>query len=204
MTNTEMYNEIVGQIQLIRHDKDKLETLLEFINDQLIYDETDELEEIPEKFELILKDVAGSIDCGSICYINTDTAEVEEYHPELEEYDEEFDDETPEFEWKHKDWPNSIEIAPLEASESFEIMSGFAMQIGNLMFQSKLLKVLEGKKPFANFKRTIDSSNYRQAWFDYKQKALENHVRIQLHIHLKWQPEAPKESDSLAPNDLPF
>lgn len=204
MTNTEMYNEIIGQIQLIRHDKDKLETLLEFVNDQLIYDETDELEEIPEKFELILKDVAGSIDCGSICYINTDTAEVEEYHPDMAEYEEEFADETPEFEWKHKEWPNSIAIAPLEASESFEIMSGFAMQIGNLMFQNKLLKVLEGKKPFANFKRTIDSSNYRQAWFDYKQKALENHVRTQLHIRLKGQPEAPKATDSLAPNDLPF
>ncbi len=204
MTNNELYNEIVGQIQLIRHDKDKLETLLEFVNDQLIYDASDELEEIPEKFEFIIKNVAGSIDCGSICYINTDTAEVEEYHPELEEYEEEFDDEIHELTWKHKDWPNSIAIEPLEASESFEIMSGFALQIGNIVFQNKLLNILEGKKPFANFKRTIDSSNYRQAWFDYKQKALENHVRTQLYLCFKYKTDTPKATEDIRPNDLPF
>jgi hypothetical protein len=204
MTNNELYNEIVGQIQLIRHDKDKLETLLEFVNDQLIYDASDELEEIPEKFELIIKNVAGSIDCGSICYINTDTAEVEEYHPDMAEYEEEFADETPEFELKYKEWPNSIAIEPLEASESFEIMSGFALQIGNIVFQNKLLNILEGKKPFANFKRTIDSSNYRQAWFDYKQKALENHVRTQLYLFFKYKTGTPKATEGIRPNDLPF
>lgn len=40
----------------------------------------------------------------------------------------------------------------------------------------KLQNALEKRKPFRNFKTIIDYSEYRQAWFDFKKKSLEEHV----------------------------
>jgi len=43
-----------------------------------------------------------------------------------------------------------------------------------------LESVLANKKPFQNFKHIIDHSNFRQSWFDFKQKELEKRVETQL------------------------
>jgi hypothetical protein len=42
--------------------------------------------------------------------------------------------------------------------------------------QQKLFDALNRRKPFANFKNLIDDSPYRQDWFSFKQKKLEEHV----------------------------
>ena len=73
-----------------------------------------------------------------------------------------------------------IKIEVLESFESFKIMERFIAQIANEQFQAELEIILERKKPFQNFKNTIDNSDYRQNWFDFKQNVLEKIVETQL------------------------
>ena len=38
-----------------------------------------------------------------------------------------------------------------------------------VLLWNKLLNALNNRKPFANFKNIVETSSFRQAWFDYKQ-----------------------------------
>ena len=45
---------------------------------------------------------------------------------------------------------------------------------------------MNNRKPFANFKNIIDNSGeFRQQWFDFKQKQLEKYVKVLLEIKLR-------------------
>jgi len=50
----------------------------------------------------------------------------------------------------------------------------------------RLFHVLERKSPFRNFKNTIEGSDYRQAWFDFREDAWLKHTKEQIDaiIHL--------------------
>ena len=54
------------------------------------------------------------------------------------------------------------------------------MQLNHQNFKSELQDILRNKKPFWNFRNTIDQSEFRQSWFDFKQKELEKIVENQL------------------------
>ncbi|MCB0646490.1 MAG: hypothetical protein KDC49_07485 [Saprospiraceae bacterium] len=66
--------------------------------------------------------------------------------------------------------PNQFfEFEMLESQDSFQIMADFAEQVDNPRLQSKLIKVLDSKKPFQKFKWEIDNSGpYRQQWFEFR------------------------------------
>ncbi|NDP20657.1 MAG: hypothetical protein GZ091_06225 [Paludibacter sp.] len=204
MNASELLDEVLGHIRLIKEDKEKLETLLEFIKDQLFDDEPNQPEEIPQQFEKVINPIAQAIDAGMICYLNTDTAEIEEFHPDLFEFEDEDEEIEDELSLKHHNWSNCFQIEPLEPQESFEIMSDFVMQLKDIPMQIKLLNVLDRKKPFANFKRVIDNSNHRKSWFEFKNKALEKYVRTQLYLHFTYGTGEKTKSDSVKPEDLPF
>ena len=126
-----------------------------------------------------------------VCFLNLDTLETEDVAPEW--LDEDFDfelktgvskDEMDIF--KHNDWENSLKFEPLESSESFRIMEYFTSQLKNIPLQNKLINALNNRKPFANFKFHIDNSGeFRQQWFNVKQKQLEKHVKTLLEIKLQ-------------------
>lgn len=59
-------------------------------------------------------------------------------------------------------------------------MEQFIDQIPNAAFKSDLEHILHNKKPFQSFKNTIDNSDYRQEWFDFKKLELEKIVEAQL------------------------
>ena len=44
----------------------------------------------------------------------------------------------------------------------------------------RLENILENKKPFLNFKNKVDHSDFRQNWFEFKQKELEKRVENEL------------------------
>jgi hypothetical protein len=46
-----------------------------------------------------------------------------------------------------------------------------------------LIEILDRKRPFANFKARIESSSYRQIWFDFKDKKYIEYVIKQLEIN---------------------
>lgn len=66
--------------------------------------------------------------------------------------------------------PNQFfDFEMLESHDSFQIMADFAEQVDHPRLQSKLIKVLNRKKPFQNFKWEIDNSGpYRQQWFEFR------------------------------------
>ena len=71
----------------------------------------------------------------------------------------------------------TIIIEKQESHEAFEIMEDFvesAVPAGGL--KDELEEALLRRKPFRNFNAIIENSNLSQAWFDFKQDALEKYV----------------------------
>jgi hypothetical protein len=172
---------ILQILYTVKEDKDKLEKILQFLEDE-IYEEPDASEEvdIPEKYKKVVSQIADSIDAGFNCYLNPETLEIEEIHQNMMDGNFDFEDtdseSDEEINYKYYDWEKYIIFEPLESGESFKIMEQFTEQLNDSKLQNKLLNALNNRKPFANFKYLIDNSLYRQNWFGFKKQWLENHV----------------------------
>jgi hypothetical protein len=178
MNTEKLMNEILAFLQTIRNDKNKLENLHQFMVDE-IYEEP-EPEEIPEKYNKAVYKITDSILAGLICYFNPDTLEVEDI-PEImvqdpEEYESMTGEPVDSLELEHINWTNCIEIEPMESHESFKIMEYFIDEVKDKNLQQKLISALSRKKPFANFKYLVENSDYRQQWFDFRQKQWAHYV----------------------------
>ena len=135
------------------------------------------MQKVPTK---IIKEIAENIDCGMVCFINTDTLETENAPQTFIEDPEEFEMITgmtaEDMKLKYLDWENYITVIPLESYEAFKIMEYFVDTVSDKILQNKLIDALNRKKPFAGFNSVVDNSDYRQKWFDFKQQQLEEHV----------------------------
>jgi hypothetical protein len=197
MNAQQLLNEILSILHSVKEDKEKLQKILDFLLEE-IFEEPEENEpEIPEKFRKLVHDVAENIDCGLVCFINPETLEVEEIpkemvdglsyfsiNPEFEEEDEDDEDED-EQKFLHEDWKNCITVEPRESSESFKIMERFVDEVNDKSLKNKLVNAMNNRKPFANFKNIVESSNYRKEWFAFKQHQLEIMVWEELQIELE-------------------
>jgi hypothetical protein len=76
------------------------------------------------------------------------------------------------------EWTDYIVIEKLDSRESFRIMEDFAEKIDN----NELRQVLQLRSPFANFKAIVESSKYRNEWFEFKQLRHEEYVMKMLEI----------------------
>lgn len=130
--------------------------------------------------ELIGK-IAESIDCGMICFVNTETFEMEDVPALLIDDPEEFEglvgETAQSMGLKYQGWEHYTTIEPLDSYESFQVMEDFADWVPNPQIKHRLTEALKHRKPFAHFKQIVDQSPYRQDWFDFKQKYLEEHVK---------------------------
>ncbi|MEP7318628.1 MAG: UPF0158 family protein [Panacibacter sp.] len=71
----------------------------------------------------------------------------------------------------------SIAFECFDTHESFRIMESFAEnEVDDKILRAKLITALANKKPFRHFKFVIDNSNYRQAWFAFKNQWYIEHV----------------------------
>jgi hypothetical protein len=73
----------------------------------------------------------------------------------------------------HTSWEDCIEFEPPDSRESFRFMESFVNTIPDEKLQLKLVHALNNRKPFANFKHLVENSRYREAWFEFKKKKLE-------------------------------
>jgi ribosomal protein L11 methylase PrmA len=126
----------------------------------------------------IIKEIAQQLDCGFECYYNSKTDEIVEIPNfskflDKEEFKEAFSDSLEKVE-KHK--KNFIKIETLEGFQSFKIMELFVEQLSDQNLKLELENVLANKKPFQHFKYKVEHSDFRQNWFDFKQKELEKRV----------------------------
>ncbi len=178
MNSNQLLDEILGAIRTVKDNKEKLEKLHEFIFDE-IYEDPEE-EEIPEKYQKAVSNIADSLLAGFICYFNPDTLEVEDVSQGLIEDAHEFEMMTgfiaDEMNIKHDNWEKCIEIEPMESHDSFKVMEYYVDNVDNQNLQNKLFNALNRRKPFANFKYLVENSDYRQEWFDFRQKQWEMYV----------------------------
>ena len=60
-------------------------------------------------------------------------------------------------------------VDPLESHHGFQTMENYVGNLPDSECKRSLIRTLQGRKPFANFKNTLlDFPDERQAWFDYQ------------------------------------
>ncbi|MEM9884760.1 MAG: UPF0158 family protein [Bacteroidota bacterium] len=75
------------------------------------------------------------------------------------------------------------EIEKMPSNKTFEVMENFADALpsaGDYRLKIRLIEALHRRRPFAQFKNVIDHSNYRAAWFEFREEAQREWVREQL------------------------
>jgi serine kinase of HPr protein (carbohydrate metabolism regulator) len=130
----------------------------------------------------IIREIAQELDCGNECYYNLKTNEIIAIPDFSQVSDEEEFKEIfrTDLEKVKRKKTGFIKIEIPESFQSFKIMERFVEQLNDQNFRSELQDVLRNKKPFRIFKNKIDQSEFRQFWFDFKQRELEKTVENQL------------------------
>lgn len=130
----------------------------------------------------IIKEIAQELDCGNDCYYNSKTDEIIAIpnFSNISDEDEFRECFKADLKKVKKNRADLIKIEVLESFESFKIMERFIDQISDVQFKSTLENILQKRKPFQNFKNSIDNSDFRQEWFDFKKIELEKIVETQL------------------------
>jgi len=190
MKAPKLLEEILQIIHEVKDDEKELQRILDFLHEDMNNPLEDEpAEQLPEKYNGVVKEVASSIDAGFVCFLNTDTLEIDEFPRELLSNSYLYTMNTgvslDELNLKYTQWENYITIEPLEANESFRIMEKFAEQVDNSRLRAQLINALYNPKPFANFKRIIDNSDFRQDWFDFKDYQLQDYVKTIIEINIQ-------------------
>lgn len=179
MNKEDLLQNILNILNQVKDDKEKLQYIYNFFIENIYEDDRGEEKlKIPEKFKVLIHNIAESIDSGFVCYLNPDTMKYVKVPCEFYDgfYLEDDDDIWQEELKKVDNWDKKIKIEPLKSHESFKIMEGFVDKIPDDILKNKLLNALERRKPFANFKNLIDYSDFRQEWFKFKQLYIEEFI----------------------------
>ena len=126
-----------------------------------------------------IKDIAQDLQIGMAVYINRETSETESLLDQDNVYGEpEFWEE--EIEKIEKEWKDYVVLTKMSSSEAYQIMEDFVDEVNDERLKEYLIKILNRRSPFANFKAEIDESDYREKWFEFKDKRYEEYVREEL------------------------
>ena len=120
--------------------------------------ETDKIKIDIQMLIIAFEDNSGSgeyylnLKSGKINFINSESL------PEQEELKKEIEN----------NYENFLEIVPIPSSKSYQVMLSFAEQLNIEEIKTRLLNVLNRKKPFNKFKNTLlDFPAIREKWFKY-------------------------------------
>jgi hypothetical protein len=128
-----------------------------------------------------IKEIAEQLDSGFRAFIQKITGQLlfvpdENCLPDinLDPWDEELES-------LENNFTDYYEIDKWTSNEAFETMSDFANQLIDSNLQSRLFDALRKNKPFREFKFAIDNSGeYREQWFDFKNKWQQDFLERQL------------------------
>jgi len=128
-----------------------------------------------------INEIADSLDSDVRCFYNKWTGEIKTI-PNFDSWsgvdEEPWEEDLREIE---ENWGDYLEFDNMSSRDSFEVMADFAENIDNPILRNKLINALNRSKPFRNFKWQIDNSGeYRQIWFDFKQKRCVEWVKEQI------------------------
>ncbi len=126
-----------------------------------------------------IKEIAECLDVGMIVFYHKETGDIKS-HPdpddpyfEPEPWQEQIDE-------IEKDWENYRRFKSMESRQAFKVMEHFADSLSDLKFKGMVYDRLSRKGPFQNFKALVESSEYRQDWFDFRDNATIEWVKEQL------------------------
>ena len=125
-----------------------------------------------------INEIAQDLEAGMKVYLNKETLELES----VLDWDDMINPEPWEkiMEKIENEWTDYMIFEKHESREAFQIMEDFVDKIDDQKFKEDLIKILNLKSPFANFKVKIESSAYRQKWFDFRTMKHEEYVKRQL------------------------
>jgi len=132
----------------------------------------------------ITKEIAQNLNCGLDSYFNPKTDEIISIPnfsliADEEEFQAAFKADLQKVSKNKSDY---IKVEVLEDFESFKIMERFVNQMPENQLKLDLEKALHNKKPFQNFKYSIETSDFRNLWFEFKQNELEKIVMDKLNL----------------------
>ena len=123
-------------------------------------------------------DIAKRLENGYNVYLNKDTGEYRSL-PDVDEFSTENEFNTDELRKITDHWENYMIFTRMEPWELFEIMEEFLYRVDR-DFQGKLLDALYKTKPFDKFQHLVETSKYRDDWFEFKDQKYTNYVMEQL------------------------
>lgn len=127
------------------------------------------LAQVPVKYHAVVEEIADNMSAQLISFVDPETLEVDAVPQKMEYVD--IDEQV-----FILDREDRIKIEPLDSHDSYEIMENFVAQLPNNREKKRLSDAVNGYKPFANFNRIIHQSEFREKWFKFRQKELENFV----------------------------
>lgn len=126
-------------------------------------------------------DISQELQCGMKVFVNTDTLEYKSV-PDMDDMDDlGFWDEV--LEEIQNNWKGFFTIEKMSSREGFQIMEGFVDELGDGYFKENLIKILNRKSPFANFKAEVESSEFREQWFAFRNAAYVEYVEEELEMN---------------------
>jgi DNA mismatch repair ATPase MutL len=129
----------------------------------------------------MVKEIAEQLDCGFRAFIHKTTGQILFVPDENNLTEIDLDPWDEELEQLENNFTDYHEIDKWTSSEAFETMSEFANQLTDISLQSRLFDALKKNKPFREFKFVIDNSgDFRQQWFNFKNKWQQDFVARQL------------------------
>lgn len=126
-----------------------------------------------------LKEISESLQCGMKIFINRETYEVKE----VLDWDNAFSEDSfwdEELEKIEEEWKDYFVIEKMESFDAFKIMESFIEEVVDQRLKEDLIKILNRKSPFANFKAEVETSSHRQKWFDFRDAQYIEYVKKQL------------------------
>ncbi|MEX0987421.1 MAG: UPF0158 family protein [Bacteroidales bacterium] len=135
-----------------------------------------------------IQDIAESLEIGMKVYINRENLEYrtvldwDDMYSDLDIWDNEI-------EKIETEWNDYVVLEKLESDESFHIMENFIDEVDDENLRDNLVKIINGKTPFANFKAEVELSAYRQQWFNFRTQKFIEHVEAMLSIEdIEYEP----------------
>ena len=178
MSTRKLKNEIDDILHTIKDNPGKLKQVLNFLKEE-IYEEPEGIV-IPEEYKELVAEIAELVDCGYICYYNAKTNEMEKSPKELIQDPENFESMTgtslKEWNLKNEEWDFCLTFEQPDSHTSFKIMEDFTESLKDRNFRAILRDILSDRKPFANFRRTIDNSHFREKWFEFKNQWMKEYI----------------------------
>ena len=118
-----------------------------------------------------IKDIAGELICGMNCYYNKKTKEIikiPDIDSQIGDIDEVWKRDLKRVEDNQSDF---VDFEMMDSREGFVVMEDFTDSVDDQDLKDELISALNRPKPFSNFKWIVDNSgDYRQRWFDFRDK----------------------------------